>query len=101
MKDFITYQWKKILIGTGIFGLVIILFKKILAKKTLIEDYVKYGKDIEGTGKITGRFANVLGESASVPEGMVKLTIVFMVAILVVLFIASLGNKPADKAKKK
>ena len=103
MKNFITNHWKKIIIGIGIVGIIFTVFGKIFAKKTLLSDYVKYGPDTKGKGIIAEKMADVMEESTSlVSEGMVKMTIVFMVAILLVVFITSLGSKGStDKAKKK
>ena len=102
MKSWISRNWKKIIIIIGVICLVFILIGKIAAPKSLIEDYVKYGKNIEShhvIGEVIEK--NVEAPSSIVSAEMVKMTIVFMVAILFVVFITSLGSKSSDKAKKK
>ena len=44
MKKLISKYWKKILIILGIVCMVIILINKATAPKTLIAEYIKYGK---------------------------------------------------------
>ena len=101
MKSFISKNWKRILIIIGIICIAWNGIFKIIAKKALLEDYVKYGK-VGEKSVIIGKIADSIDKPTSLvsPE-MVKLTIIFMVAILLVVFISSLGSKSADKGKKK
>ena len=101
MKDLISRNWRKFLIIIGIVWLVIILFSKIVAQKRLIEDYVKYGKDIESSNVIGTVASGLEGPTTNVSPGIIKFTIIFMVLILLATFISTLGNKSNDKAKKK
>ena len=47
MKSFITNNWKKILIFIGSISIIVNAIIKIATNKTLLADYVKYGKNIE------------------------------------------------------
>ena len=102
MKSLISNNWRKILVIIGIVFLVIILFHKIIAPKRLIEDYVKYGKDIESMATVIDTVTTgIEGPTTTVSPGIMKFTIIVMVLILFATFISTLGNKSADKAKKK
>ena len=61
-KSFIANNWMKILRIIGYISLVLVAFFKLVTPKTIIEDYVKYGKDIapsESSGAIAGFFSNI------------------------------------------
>ena len=102
MKTFITNNWKKILIIIGGIFIAINVFTKIVTEKTLLADYVKYGKDIEKVDVISGD----IGEVVTVPESpfspeMLKIIILMVALILLVVFLTSLGDKVAADAKAK
>ncbi len=123
MKNFISKNWEKIMIFIGCVILVFMLINKIAAEKTLIEDYAKYGKEvtssvgantaISGEG-LSGTLSSISGEASGgllsnipifqkYPE-LTKFALIFMVAILFVVFITSfatmLGSTKEVKKKK-
>ena len=68
----------------------------------MIPDYIKYGRTFrkpDVIGKVT---TSSIGISNTIltPQ-LIKYIIIFMAAILFVVFITSLGSKSADKGKKK
>lgn len=102
MKTLITNYWKKILVLIGGVFIFFNTFRKIIAPKTLISDYVKYGKNIE---KVPSNVIGHVGEkidTSTMPfnAGMVKLIVVLMVAILLILFITSLAEGKSGAKKK-
>ena len=101
MKSIIAKYWKKVLIIIGTLFTVFNIILKITAKKNIINDYIKYGKVFHNP-KIVNKIPSTVGVSTEGVTGdMVKMIIVFTVAILVVVFITSLGSRSTDKAKKK
>lgn len=107
MKKFISTYWNKILLAIGSVSLFLILISKFVAPKTVIGDYVKYGKDILPSssdnsilGSVTGRFKLVFGNAD--PE-LVRLTIILMVGILTVVLLTTIASAAGAKkeAKKK
>lgn len=105
MKKLITNNWQKILIGIGMIALIMILIGKFVAPKTLIPDYIKYGKvvtPIEHSSEII----NSAKEEAhtvwsSVSPDFAKFAIIMMVAILVVVFISDIASNAGGKDAKK
>lgn len=102
MKTFITNYWKKILIIIGGVFIAFNVFSKIVTEKTLLTDYIQYGKDIEKVEIISGD----IGEVVTVPESpfsedMMKLIIILVASILLVVFLTSLGDKASADAKAK
>lgn len=104
MKKFISNHWNNILVVTGGIWMFIILISKFVIPKTLVADYIIYGKEIVPTdneiiNSATSNFRAVWGNAD--PE-LVRLTIIIMVAILLVVFITTLastlgGQKDAKK----
>lgn len=101
MKKFITNNWKKILVCIGAIFIIINVFTKITVDKTLLADYIKYGKNIEKSD-IVGNVAEVVTppEAPFGPE-IVKFVCILGALILLIVFITSLGDRAAAKAKKK
>lgn len=102
MKSFITNNWKKILITIGGIFIAINVFAKITTEKTLLADYIKYGKDIEKVDIISGDVEEVITttESPFGPE-MIKIIIVLIALILLVVFLTSLADRAGADAKAK
>ncbi len=106
MKKFISTYWNKILLTIGSICLFLILTSKFVAPKTIIGDYVKYGKDISASNSngilssATGKFKLIFGNAD--PE-LVRLTIILMVGILAVVLLTTIASAAGDKkdAKKK
>ncbi len=100
MKALITNYWQKILLAIGGIFILINSFKKIFAEKTLLSDYIKYGKNIDNGSSIINKVnGNVNTADMPFNEGMLKLIIILMVAILLILFITALAEKKPDKKK--
>lgn len=105
MKKFITKYWNKILIGMGIVAIVYTFFLKITTKKTLLSDYIRYGKEVK---PFNSQIANAAKDEVSSVFGsmdpeLVKLTFILMAAILIIVFLSLLAAKAGEKkdAKKK
>ena len=107
MKKLITNNWQKILIGICGIVLILILVGKFIAPKTLIPDYIKYGKvvtPLEGTSEvIDSAKENVRSVWSSVDPNFARLFVVMMVAILIVVFLSEIAAKAGggNDAKKK
>lgn len=101
MKNLIAKYWKKIVIFIGLIFIVLNTFYKIIAKKTMLGDYIKYGITFNGPKIKHGFFSTLDMPNSIISPEMVKYCIIFMVAILFVVFITSLANRGSDKAKKK
>ena len=105
MKKFITNNWKKILIIIGIVFIVINLITKLTVGKTLLSDYIKYGKDIERPEIIenVGEVVSVSTIESPFGPDLIKFIMVIVGLILLVVILTSLGDKAAanSKAKKK
>ena len=105
MKDYISKNWKKIIVAITSFLVVWILIFKISAEKTLLQDYIKYGKEITpAQNEIIGAAQeNVSSVWNSVDPELARLGIVFIVAITLVVFLSALATKAGEKkdAKKK
>ncbi len=103
MKKYISNNWKKILRVGGYICLGLIIFFKLNAEKTLLADYIKYGKEVkpsEGSGILSGVKDNFLTTFTGVDSQLVKFAIIFIVAIMIVVFFTSLLDKKKDAKKK-
>ncbi|MBQ9280121.1 MAG: hypothetical protein IJ215_03650 [Clostridia bacterium] len=107
MKKYISQKWQKILIGIGIIILVFILIHKFAAPKTIIPDYIKYGKvvtpanlDLEN-GVIGEAKDNFVNTWHSVDPTFARLVTILMVGILIVLFLSAIASKAGEKKDKK
>lgn len=102
MKNFITNNWKKILIIIGGIFIAINVFSKIVTEKSLLTDYIKYGKDIEQVEIISGDIEDVVEVPESpFNEDMMKIIFILGAGILLVVFVTSLADKAAADAKAK
>ena len=114
MGKFISKKWNKILVFIGICFLVLIFISKITAPKTLIPDYIKYGKDIKlvNVPEVPDSAKEALGSAKSevvssfknANPGIVKLMLIIGGAVLLIVFLDSLasmfGRKKEEKKKK-
>lgn len=104
-KSYISNNWMKILRIIGYVTLGFVAFFKLVTPKTIIEDYVKYGKDIapsETSGAIGGIFTTVFGKAFAGLDGISpKLTPIVIFLIAAILAITTLhmfmDRKPAKK----
>ncbi len=102
MKNFITNYWQKVLLTIGSIFILINSFKKIFAEKSLLLDYIKYGKNIENTSSSVIDVTQKI-DTSTMPfsSGIVKLVIVLMILILLIVFITSMADRAGSKDKKK
>lgn len=110
MKKFITNNWEKILIFIGIICILINISLKLSTEKTLLNDYIKYGKDVQSgtvsSGNIIGNISetvtdgSLVSESPFTPE-ITKIIILIIAAVLFAAFVSTLGDRAAAKAKAK
>ena len=104
-KSYIANNWMKLLRIIGYVTLGIVAFFKLVTPKTIIEDYVKYGKDVtpsESTNAIGGFFTTVFGKVFDGLNGISpKLTSIVLLLIVAILGICTLhmimDKKPAKK----
>lgn len=104
MKSYITNNWKKILITIGLICIAINVTFKIGASKTLLQDYAKYGKDIEKaeiTETIGGAVNTQPISESPFGSGIVGVVGLLIVLILIVIILSTLAENAAKKAKKK
>lgn len=105
MKNYISRNWKKIMMAIGYFSVACILIAKITAEKTILRDYIKYGKDVEPTKNefIGAAKDNVASVWGSVDPELAKLATIMIAAILIVVFLTTLASKAGENktAKKK
>ncbi len=106
MKKLISKYWKKILIVLGMVGMVVILMNKMTAPKTLISEYIKYGKSItiESTG-VDGAIGEAKNNFISVLTGvdpeLLKIAFILMVGILAVCILSFIASSAGKKDAKK
>ena len=94
----------------GYITLALIAFLKINTPKTLIADYIKYGKDIAPTGantsgdSVTGAVGSIFSGAFSgftaIDPQLTTYVMIIMGAILLIVFLHMLMDKKADKKKK-
>ena len=103
MKKFITNNWKKILIIIGVVFIIMNLITKLTIDKTLLSDYIKYGKDIEKPDIIGNVSEAVSGATTEAPFGsdLIKFIMILVGLILLIVILTSLGDKAAANAKAK
>lgn len=106
MKKLISKYWKKILIILGLIGMGAILINKVTAPKTLISEYVKYGKSIkiESTG-VDGAIGEAKDNFISVLTGvnpeLLRIAFILMIGILLVCALSFIANSAGKKDAKK
>ena len=104
-KSYIANNWMKLLRIIGYVTLGFVAFFKLVTPKTIIDDYIKYGKDIapsESTGAIGGIFTNIFGKAFDGLNGISpKLTSIVVLLGAAILGICALhmfmDKKPAKK----
>ncbi|MBQ8299043.1 MAG: hypothetical protein IJX99_04120 [Clostridia bacterium] len=103
MKKYISKNWQKILRIGGYICLGLIIFLKLNAEKTVLKDYIKYGKEVtptKGSGILSGVKDNFVTTFTSVDSQLVKFAIIFIAAITIVVFFTSLLDRKKDTKKK-
>ena len=115
MKNFISKNWKNILIAIGVIFIVIDLIYIIIIPATIQEDFLEYGPNIEsdifdGASTITNELNNVQpsGEMISnvsttfgIPSDLAKGLIFLVGGILALLVLSAIMDKDSGGAKKK
>ena len=109
MKKYISQNWMKLLRIGGYVTLVVLALFKLNTPKTLIPDYIKYGKDIvpagaNVSGDVSGTVGSFLGtlfaDFTAIDPKLTTFVIIIMSAILLIVFLHMLMDKKADKKKK-
>lgn len=79
------------------------LMVKISAPKTLISEYIKYGKTIkvESSGAVDAAKDNFISVWTSVDSELIRLAIILMIGILTVCALSFLANSAGKKDAKK
>ena len=117
MKKFLSKNWKNILILIAGVFIVINVISKCMAPRTLVNEFGKYGPDIErknyfasgsiksGDSMISGEngilLDNVGAVSSSLNGEMVKIALFIACGLLVAVVLTELGNKKPSSGKKK
>lgn len=103
MKKFISNNWKKLLRILGYIALGFIIFFKLTAEKSVLPDYIKYGKEVTpgtGTGIFSSAKDSFVSTFTGVDSELVRFAIIFIVAITIVVFFTSLLDRKKDVKKK-
>jgi hypothetical protein len=101
MKEMITNNWKKILMAIGGFFIVINIIYKIAAPKTLLKDYIKYGKDVQSS-KIIEEVTEVVQPPNNLVNGdMLRIVLILGALILFVVLITTIAEKKSGASAKK
>lgn len=101
MKAFLSKYWKKVLIYiTGILIFINIVHKCVVPH-ILVDEFAKYGPDVEATKRIikTGEMASSVKESIPLPENIFKLGVVLIIGLIAAVIISDLANKAPAKKK--
>ena len=105
MKNFISNNWKKILVLIGGFFIIKNALFKIFSEKVLIDDYIKYGKEY---GTSTSVIPSTSIDSSNFTFGdmpfdsdIVKLAIILIVSISLITILTNLAEKAGAKKEKK
>ena len=110
LKKYIANNWMKLLRIGGYVALILLAFFKLNTPKTLIPDYIKYGKDIApiGTtasgdtiaGAVGSFFGGAFSGISAIDPKLTLFVVGIMGAILLIVFLHMLMDKKADKKKK-
>lgn len=101
MKDFITNNWKKVLMAVGGFFILSNIIYKIAAPKSLLKDYTKYGKDVQSS-KIIEEVTEVVQPPNDLVNGdMLRLVLILGALILLVVIITTFAEKKSGASAKK
>ena len=118
MKNFLSKNWKRILILIAGIFIAINVVNKCMAPRTLIEEFGKYGPDVEkknyfASGSLINTSGNSLisGENSNFIEGtsfsspltaeMTKVALFIGGGIIIALILTELANKKPSSGKKK
>lgn len=103
MKKFLSKYWKRILILIAAIFIVINIVSKCVAPHILIDEYAKYGPDVESKGGIidTSEVIASVENTSPFSDDMVKVLLVLAGGIIVVCIVSDLINKKKAPAKKK
>ena len=102
MKSFLSKNWKKILIIIAIIFIVLNMINKCIAPHILVEEYAKYGRDVEASNisVYSSEFLAEAREAAPVPDDIFRLLIILVGGILIVVIISELASKKSSAKKK-
>ncbi len=106
-KSYIATNWMKILRILGYVTLALIAILKLSAPKTVIPDFIKYGKEIkpgETTGMVKGLFGTLFNTAYTslyeLSPQLPPLVAILTIAILSIVTLHMIIDKKPDKKKK-
>ena len=106
MKNFLSKYWKRILIIIGLILIAINIWSKCVAPRILIDEYVKYGPNIErnetsiNSSINTSEVINNVSENSPFNEDMTKLVVILAAGLILVTVVNDLDNKKSGGKKK-
>lgn len=103
MKNFLSKNWKRILILIAGIFIAVNIFHKVTAPRSLVSEFTQYGPDVENTSTLDIHPTEVMNEvraSAPVSDDVFRILMVLVIGIFAALVISDLANKkPAAKKK--
>lgn len=106
MKNFLSKYWKRILIIIGIILIAINIWSKCVAPRLLIDEYVKYGPNIErnetsiNSSLNTSEVITNVSENSPFDDGMTKIILILAAGLILVTVVNDLANKKSGGKKK-
>lgn len=106
MKKFLSKYWKRILIIIAIIFIGINIVSKCMAPHALVEEYGKYGPDVEYNNILSGdtsasQIVQDVKESSGLPDDIFSLVMILGIGLIAALIISELANKKSSGGKKK
>ena len=102
MKNFLSKYWKRILISIASIFIVINIISKCMAPHILVEEYAKYGPEVES--KVETNASEVLDsvtESSPFTGDMLKVVLIAGGALILACVLSDLATKKSSGGKKK
>ena len=101
MKTFLTKYWKRILILIASIFIILNIVNKYIAPHNLVNEFAKYGPDVAQSSIKGEIITNQIKNSMNFDDNLLRLVIIFMIAIIVALLIGDIINKKSSAGKKK
>ena len=105
MKNFLSKNWKMILIIIAGIFICLNVFQKCIAPHTLVNEYAKYGPDVEAVD-FSGKANNVVNQVSEImpnngSNDIVRIALILGVGLLIAVIISNLTSGKASSGKKK
>ena len=101
MKSFLSKYWKRILILIGIILILLNIVHKVIAPKTLVQEYAEFGPDVEAT-TIDINASNLVNDAATTApfsEDIAKYVIIGIAVFVLLLIVSDMASKKPAKKK--